>query len=416
MISFTTGPMGEPDWEDVTAYVRADEGIVIRRGRSSEFDRIEAGTLSLVLDNRDGRFDPMNEDGPYYGNHFMMRRITVGCPNEYYEYLDPPVPYTVPLFTGFIERWTPRYDGLDAVVEVEAVDGLKWLAMKRVTMAVPQESTGKRIERLLLEAGWAPGAAFFLDESRLEQDAYLAPVGGTQIWHGDTLMIDDDLEDVSVLEHIQQAVEAEQGVFFISAGGDATFIGRRYMFWHTSITDYVFSNNDRDPYFFSGIELEYDDNRIYNEVVTSAIDGEEFVAADGWSQAQFGTRTLTLTGLPLVNDEDAYQFGQYLCKRYLVPVVRISRLTFTGQRERWWAIISADIARECFVHYYPFGGRDRQSFCQRIEGVEHRITPTDWETTLMLSPFDPKTYWWLEWGGLFYSEYSVLEQTTRLAL
>lgn len=61
-MSFDGGPGSAPSvrpvamtWTDVTPWV---EGFSFNRGRNSELDRIEAGTLSLSLDNSDGRFTP----------------------------------------------------------------------------------------------------------------------------------------------------------------------------------------------------------------------------------------------------------------------------------------------------------------------------------------------------------------------
>ncbi|MET9729334.1 LamG-like jellyroll fold domain-containing protein [Streptomyces sp. NPDC006458] len=56
-VAFDGGPNADTyTWTDVTPWV---SGFGIKRGRNSELDRIEAGTLSLALDNSDGRFTPM---------------------------------------------------------------------------------------------------------------------------------------------------------------------------------------------------------------------------------------------------------------------------------------------------------------------------------------------------------------------
>jgi hypothetical protein len=55
-VAFDGGPFSSSySWTDISDYV---EGFQVRRGRNSELDRIEAGTLSLKLDNSDGRFTP----------------------------------------------------------------------------------------------------------------------------------------------------------------------------------------------------------------------------------------------------------------------------------------------------------------------------------------------------------------------
>lgn len=54
-------------WTDITAYVKARDGIVISRGRSDESGGISPSGCRLALINRDGRFSPRNPSGPYYG-------------------------------------------------------------------------------------------------------------------------------------------------------------------------------------------------------------------------------------------------------------------------------------------------------------------------------------------------------------
>ncbi|MEU9059008.1 LamG-like jellyroll fold domain-containing protein [Streptomyces sp. NPDC048430] len=55
-VAFDGGPFSSSyTWTDISEYVK---GFTVRRGRNNELDRIEAGTLSLSLDNSDGRFTP----------------------------------------------------------------------------------------------------------------------------------------------------------------------------------------------------------------------------------------------------------------------------------------------------------------------------------------------------------------------
>ncbi len=55
-VAFDGGPFSPSySWTDISDYVK---GFAVRRGRNNELDRIEAGTLSLSLDNSDGRFTP----------------------------------------------------------------------------------------------------------------------------------------------------------------------------------------------------------------------------------------------------------------------------------------------------------------------------------------------------------------------
>jgi hypothetical protein len=54
-------------WVNVSTYVRVSDGVVIVRGRQDEQGSLQASTVTLTLDNRDGRFSPRNPNGAYYG-------------------------------------------------------------------------------------------------------------------------------------------------------------------------------------------------------------------------------------------------------------------------------------------------------------------------------------------------------------
>ncbi|UOB09061.1 carbohydrate binding domain-containing protein [Streptomyces sp. HP-A2021] len=54
-------------WTDVTADVRAEQQIRIRRGRSDWGQQVDTSTCTFTLDNNDGRYTPRNPNGPYYG-------------------------------------------------------------------------------------------------------------------------------------------------------------------------------------------------------------------------------------------------------------------------------------------------------------------------------------------------------------
>src|SRR5215207_5968156 len=78
-VAFATLPMStSPIWTDITPYVFVhDSQLQIVRGRNDEFSRIQPGTLSLALDNSDGRFTRGNTSSPYFPNVRNGRRVRV---------------------------------------------------------------------------------------------------------------------------------------------------------------------------------------------------------------------------------------------------------------------------------------------------------------------------------------------------
>ena len=107
------------DFTDVSAYVR--DVVRINRGRGAETDAFTTGSLQLVLDNRDRRFDPEYSSGPYFGKLLPMRhvrvRLTYSGSTSY-------------LFHGFVRGWQQGWDvgGSDAICTVTADDAFKVMA------------------------------------------------------------------------------------------------------------------------------------------------------------------------------------------------------------------------------------------------------------------------------------------------
>lgn len=120
-VSFVSSPLtASPTWVDVTQYVRHSPGIRISRGRPSESSTFSAGQLSLTLDNRDRRFDPLYSAGPYFGNLTPRKQIRVRATHS---------GTTYDLFRGFVTGWPTQYPqvGRDAVTEIVAYDALALL-------------------------------------------------------------------------------------------------------------------------------------------------------------------------------------------------------------------------------------------------------------------------------------------------
>jgi len=114
-------------WVDVTTYVR---NISIRRGRSGDLEQFPTGTASVILDNRDRRFDPFNTAGPYYGNLVPRRqiRVTASTGGAY-----------VPVFRGWVSGWPIEYTnaGHDATTALECFDVLGLIAEEQTLADVP---------------------------------------------------------------------------------------------------------------------------------------------------------------------------------------------------------------------------------------------------------------------------------------
>lgn len=114
-VAFTTDPLAEPLWEDITSDVRSWETM---RGRNRELERFQPGRATIVLANREAQYDSLNASGPHYGNLRPMKRIRI---RETFNGV------TYPVFDGFVDKWQLDYPGLnkDSIAVLTATDGFK---------------------------------------------------------------------------------------------------------------------------------------------------------------------------------------------------------------------------------------------------------------------------------------------------
>jgi hypothetical protein len=105
-------------WVSVTQWLRE---VTVRRGRSDEFQDFDTGTATIVLDNRDRRFDPLNTSSPYHPNVQPRKQIKISAVNGL---------TTHEMFRGYVDGWPVSITdaGFDSTVTIECYDVLGLLA------------------------------------------------------------------------------------------------------------------------------------------------------------------------------------------------------------------------------------------------------------------------------------------------
>ena len=103
-----------PVWTDVSAYVRADAGITVSRGRNSTFTDTSPGTMSFTLDNRGRIFDPDYSSSPYSGQLVPQVRCRLRVRKSSTNY---------PIFDGYVQGWPQSFAyPREATVDITCVD------------------------------------------------------------------------------------------------------------------------------------------------------------------------------------------------------------------------------------------------------------------------------------------------------
>jgi hypothetical protein len=125
-IDFDAGVTDTPAaWTDVTADVVIDSPLTINRGRSSERDTFQTGTIGLTLLNAGRKYDPEYSAGPYFGKLLPGRHIKVELTYS---------ASTSVLARGFIQGWPQSWETSDnkSVVSIVAHDAFKYLALAQL--------------------------------------------------------------------------------------------------------------------------------------------------------------------------------------------------------------------------------------------------------------------------------------------
>jgi hypothetical protein len=273
-----------------------------QRGKSVALDRIDAGNSTINLDNSDRLFDPLFESGFYFGNLIPGKEVKISC-NGF------------PVIHTFIDDIDIAYEpGGRSVVSIQGVDGLSDLTINNLPEVTPDvELSGARVTRILdlPEVNWPADDRIIAEGSSFLSDAEIS--GGT-----------------SAIGYLQLIATSEAGEVFVSKDNKFVFKGRNTP---PTIPDIIFTDEPSIPGFtvipFAELGVVFGSEELYNRIVLSNDQEvpDQAIAEDAASQASYGPRSYTVTGL-LNQDPDELQFlADFLLARFKEPQYRFSSLS-----------------------------------------------------------------------------------------
>lgn len=106
-------------WTDITQYAIGEQGETIidaQRGRTYELDSVEAGDMTVSLDNHTGVFTPGFTGSPFYPSVLLNTPVRVSAIWNSKQY---------PVCAGYVERWPQTFaDPQFGIVPMEATDAI----------------------------------------------------------------------------------------------------------------------------------------------------------------------------------------------------------------------------------------------------------------------------------------------------
>lgn len=271
-----------------------------QRGRQDELGTVEPGTCTVLVDNGSGNLSPENTGSAYYPNLKVMRRLRLSLVYNSVTYR---------CFYGYIQSIDPVDNTVvDSNVQIVAIDFFKLLNREKISGTMAQQDAGARIG-VVLDLVTTPGLTRSLET-------------GTEPVLGGVLT------DVVALQHINDILVGDRGVFFVAGDGTLTFHTRNHRFFtaRSNTSQATFAQGASLPY--RDLAYIYDDQFLYNDVeVTPTQTGEgQQVVTDATSDAAYGTGTLTISS-DWLSYGQANSLAQWLVAGYKDPRPRVPSIT-----------------------------------------------------------------------------------------
>lgn len=244
------------------------------------------------------------------------------------------------------------------------------------------DTTGARVTRVLDLVGWRSA-----DRSIETGASTLGPAPS-------------NVEGASALDHLLAVEQTEQGRFFIDGQGRACFFSRNH---ETSVA--VEASFTEDDYVELG--FDYSDSNLCNDCTVTRVGGFPQRAQDATSIAAYWRMSDSLSGLLYSTDNEAKSMAEWRVANMAEPTMRPSRLEFVplmNLPDMFPRVLARELGDRIEVTRNLTGGDVVVDAV--IEGVEHRFTRREWNTSWNLSPlvygqFGPgggngNTYWTLD--------------------
>lgn len=351
--------------DDVASYTKQ---VVVNRGRQDQLSVFSAGNASITLLNNDRRFDPTNEDSPYWDSTLGQsgvtprRKVTVLVGGE-------------AIFTGRITDIDLSYATGKSTdiseVTITAADDFVLLANAYTTADTTPSSelSGARMNYLLA----------------LPEINYS---GTTDIGTGTAILGAYQIDaNTNILTYAQAISTAEQGAFFMARDGTLTFTDRTAAVFASSVGS--FSDDAGIGIKYQELGIMYGQEFLYNKVVATREAGTPQVSNDAASQTEYGISTLSLSNLLLADDAAALTLADDLLNLYAQPAYRFDNMTLlvssfaSGDRLTCNQLELGDTIT--VERNYQTGTPATVSKYQSVERLRHVITPSSHRLEIAMS-------------------------------
>ncbi len=351
------GPMAaSPTWVAITT--DAEQPLVVARGRGSVHQTFDAGTMSSLINNASGDYDPDNTAGAHSPN------LNNGIPVRFRATFNT---ITYPVFWGQLAKLTRLYRaGGGAWAQLEAVESLGILQSTRLTaQSYSSESTDTRIGNVLDTAGWPAG--------KRNLDTGVTDVAAVTF-------------SGSARKLINQAVEAEQGRLYVERNGDLALKNRVAFSSATAAATLGPGGGELD--YLGPLQPSSDDELLINLAEITGAVGDSQTSQDSTSITAHGEQSYTASNGSIIGEPEALNVAEWITGNYADPQTRAPQVKIAPQKDPtnlWPEVLGRELGDVIRIKHTPPAG-DQINILMTVEGIQHELAGGLWLTTYRVSP------------------------------
>lgn len=327
--------------------------------------RYDGGSVSFELDNQDGRYDPTNASGPFYG------QIRPGVAVRVSIVTDSMIAGPWSIFRGVVASWQPTYPSGDLISTVAIVGEDLLATLVRADLPALDTAVGagdtaaQRIGRLADRAGWPTGVDGRVFETTSGSIATMQATTGAQpVWTEMLLAADSDC-----------------GFLWLDGNGRLRYTGPMEI---PSAAQTSFDMGSALYPHWDEIETSYDLDEVFNTANVARVGGSTIRASDEVGIAESGVRAYTRTDLICESDDQVERVAQWVVFWRGRARYRIATITHRGTKDLDHLLICDLGDRIKCVQHTPDGRNITVEGL--VRGFEYRIHPAVgvWETKVHL--------------------------------
>jgi len=336
--------------------------IDIRRGRTRQSERDQAGISVIVFNNTSGYYDPDNTSGsnPWVvsGTNILrdglQMRIaaTIGGTTYY-------------LYYGFLEE-TKVNQGEAPSSTMTFVDGIAYIADAQAPALATSsfaETAATRVGRMLTYAGWT---------------------GSTSLTG--TVGMLATTQNRSCMAMIYQAVDAIAGRFYISRSGVATLVPLADKF--SRPTQLLFTDNQASN-TVGYMQLLTNPGTYYvvNQAIINRGEAKQYTSLYEPSANAYGIAK-AIFDAPVATDSNAQNLALYESRKLAEPLTYVERIDFNALAIGTYGLLYPDFLATELSDQVSVVRSGRQ-WNLVVEGMAHTITQNNWLVSYTTSAINP---------------------------